>query len=181
MTPSLQRCTTQANGFIRSSRRRHAVELLHKRVRVGIRDRHCLSSEGEGKQRNVAHPLRVSLLPPTLSVRALDCGRRRSYILSTYPYYGYHIYIYIYMLHCLQFRIPRKHSDAACIEEPRFTYLLYMYVTCHEAPRNARRMSGGKNESRYNVSTTHRQKPVGFLKKPSHFQNADWHKKAESF
>jgi hypothetical protein len=42
-------------------------------------------------------------------------------------------------------------------------------------------MSGGKNESRYNVSTTHRQKPVGILKKPSHFQNADWHKKAESF
>jgi len=33
-------------------------------------------------------------------------------------------------------------------------------------------MSGGKNESRYNVSTTHRQKPVGFFKKPSHFQKA---------
>jgi hypothetical protein len=30
-------------------------------------------------------------------------------------------------------------------------------------------MSGGKSESRYNVSTTQRQKLVGFVKKPSHF------------
>jgi hypothetical protein len=30
----------------------------------------------------------------------------------------------------------------------------------------------GKSESRYCVSTTHRQKPVGFFKKPSHFEKA---------
>jgi hypothetical protein len=35
------------------------------------------------------------------------------------------------------------------------------------------RMSGGKSESRYYVSTTHRKKPVSFFKKPSHFQKAD--------
>jgi hypothetical protein len=138
VTPSLQRCTTQANGFIRSSRRRHAVELLHKRVRVGIRDRHCLSSEGEGEKASNATLLipfvSYSSLRHCLSVHstAVDdalTSCRRIHIMDM---------IYIYMLHCLQFRIPRKHSDAACIEEPRFTYLLYMYVsTCHEAPRNA--------------------------------------------
>jgi hypothetical protein len=33
-------------------------------------------------------------------------------------------------------------------------------------------VSGGKSESRYNVSTTDRQKLVGFFKKPSHFQKS---------
>jgi hypothetical protein len=40
-------------------------------------------------------------------------------------------------------------------------------------------MSGWKSESRYYVSTTHHQKPVGFFKKPTeakkavpHFENA---------
>jgi hypothetical protein len=40
-------------------------------------------------------------------------------------------------------------------------------------------MSGGKSESCYNVSTTHHQKLVGFLTKPSHFQKANWHQKSQ--
>jgi hypothetical protein len=36
----------------------------------------------------------------------------------------------------------------------------------------------GKGESRYHVSTTHRQKLVGFFKKPSHFQKADCRQKS---